>query len=147
MDGKLNVVCPHCAAVNRVPSARLADGPACGRCKDVLFAGAPASVDEQGFARHVAESDIPVLVDFWAPWCGPCVSMAPAYTEAAAELEPAMRVLKVNTEEAPQLSARLNIRSIPTLAVFKGGKEVARTAGALSRQQLVQFARTSAGPL
>jgi thioredoxin 2 len=139
-DASLVVPCPHCAALNRVPGEKLGNEPACGRCHQALFTGKPLALDAAGFERHVGAGSVPVLVDFWAPWCGPCLSMAPAYAEAASRLEPKVRVIKVNTEEAPRLSAQLGIRSIPTLAVFRNGKEVARTAGAMSAEQLVRFA-------
>jgi thioredoxin 2 len=137
---QLHVVCPHCDAVNRVPAARLEADPKCGHCHGALFVSHPLALDEERFARHVARSDLPLLVDFWAPWCGPCRAMAPAFESAARMLEPGMRLVKVNTEEAQGLAARLGIRSIPTLAIFRGGAEVARTAGAMDARSLVAWA-------
>jgi len=139
MSSPLHVVCPHCHAVNRLPAARLADGGTCGKCRAPLFAGQPVELYEAGFAKHVGHSDLPLLVDFWAPWCGPCRTMAPAFAEAARRLEPNYRVVKVNTEEAQGLAGRLGIRSIPTLALFRGGREVARQAGAMDTGGILRW--------
>jgi len=139
MADNLNLVCPHCNAVNRVPEARLADGPNCGKCRRPLFTGRPAALDDETFDRHRTRSDLPLVVDFWAPWCGPCKMMAPAYEQAAARIEPRARLAKVDTEQNPMLAQRYGIRSIPTLAVFKGGRQVASQAGAMMGAQLVQW--------
>lgn len=143
MSDSLHVVCPHCDAVNRVPSARLGQSPVCGKCQQPLFTGQPLELSSARFSKHIERSDLPVLVDFWAPWCGPCMSMAPFYQQAAQRLEPAFRVVKVNTEEAQDLAARFAIRSIPTLALFKRGREVARQPGAMDANNIVAWANAA----
>ena len=139
MSQPVHVVCPQCDAVNRLPPARLGDQAKCGKCHAALFAGTPLALDEWRFARHVERSDLPVVVDFWAPWCGPCRMMAPAFEAAAQRLEPQVRLVKVNTEESQGLAMRYGIRSIPTLALFRGGREIARTSGALDTARLIAW--------
>jgi thioredoxin 2 len=139
MSESVHVVCPHCDAVNRVPRDRLGESGKCGKCRTPLFTGHPLALDEGRFARHVERSGLPLVVDFWAPWCGPCRMMAPAFEEAAQRLEPRARLVKVNTEEAQNLAMRLGIRSIPTLAVFRDGREVARTAGAMELRGILSW--------
>ncbi|HWI77979.1 MAG TPA: thioredoxin TrxC [Ramlibacter sp.] len=142
MSESRHVVCPHCHTTNRVRQDDLGKAPDCGSCHQPLFSGHPAQLDEAAFERHVARSQIPVLVDFWAPWCGPCRQMAPAFEQAAAQLEPEMQLAKVNTDEAKNLGARLQIRSIPTLALFVDGREVARQPGAMGAGDIVRWARS-----
>lgn len=142
MSTPLHVVCPHCHTTNRVQSADLARNPDCGSCHKALFDGHPAELGASEFERHLLRSQQPLLVDFWAPWCGPCRMMAPAYEQAAKQLEPHVRVAKVNTDEAQGLGARYNIRSIPTLALFVGGKEVARQAGAMGAADIVRWTQS-----
>jgi len=139
MSESVHLVCPDCNATNRIPAARMTDTPACGKCHKALFAAKPREATADGFRKHLERDEIPVLVDFWAPWCGPCKMMAPAYQQAAAQLEPGVRLIKVNTEDQQQLGAQFNIRSIPTLALFHRGREVARQAGAMTAADIVRW--------
>jgi thioredoxin 2 len=143
MSGFLIVVCPHCHAQNRVPSARFAEGGTCGRCKQPLFTGEPVALSAASFDKHIMHSDLPVVVDFWAPWCGPCRMMAPAFEQAARALEPQCRLVKVDTEQEQALAARFAIRSIPTLAIFQRGREIARQSGAMDASSLTRWIRSN----
>jgi thioredoxin 2 len=139
MTAALNIVCPHCNTINRVPEGRLGDAPACGQCKNKLFVGQPVELTADNFDRHAGKSDLPVVVDFWAAWCGPCRMMAPHFARAAAELEPRMRLAKLDTEAAAAIAGRYGIRSIPTLVVFDHGREVARRSGAMETGALLAW--------
>ncbi len=140
-DTALHLVCPHCQAINRLPGDRLAQQPNCGQCHQPLFTGQPTALTAATFSRCIGRNEIPVLVDFWAPWCGPCKMMAPAFAEAAGLLEPDFRLAKVDTEAEQMLGGQFNIRSIPTLALFVAGKEIARQAGAMGTADIVRWAR------
>ncbi len=132
------IVCPHCMAKNRVPEERLQEHPTCGKCKQALLPNHPIALNDQNFDHYVQNTELPIVVDFWAEWCGPCKAMAPQFNQAALTA-PQYRFVKVDTEQAQQISARFNIRSIPTLAVFKNGKEIARQAGAMQAGQLLSW--------
>ncbi len=138
----LRVLCPRCDTVNHVAGGQVQDVTVCVACKHPLFDGHPIALDQARFERQVADSDLPLLVDFWAPWCAPCRFMAPIFERAAAELEPLARLAKVNTDNEPALAQRLGIWGIPTFAIFRGGNEVARKAGAMDIPEFIAWARS-----
>ena len=139
MSVNRQVVCQNCNGIVAVPVGRLGDGPKCPRCHTALFEGHPITLTSANFDQHVAKSGVPVVVDFWAPWCGPCRMMAPSFEEAASRMEPAARFAKLNTDEAQDVAGRYGIRSIPTLIVFKDGREVARQPGAMGLDALTRW--------
>jgi thioredoxin 2 len=146
MTTSVHLPCPACGAINRVPESRLGEGPVCGSCKQRLFAGHPFELTSANFDAQIGRGDIPIVVDFWAAWCGPCRTMAPHFERASAELEPHMRFAKLDTESAQDIAGRYGIRSIPTLVVFKAGREIARLSGARDSRALVDWLKPMASP-
>ena len=142
MTDKKHIVCPHCGAINRIAKTRLSDKPSCGKCKKMLFTGFPIELSDQNFSKIISKSDIPILIDFWAEWCGPCKMMAPAFAEASSQLEPNVILAKLNTEHAQQTAAQFAIRSIPCIILFKNGKEFSRKTGAMGAPQIIQWAQS-----
>ncbi|MDH3343148.1 MAG: thioredoxin TrxC [Gammaproteobacteria bacterium] len=142
MTQPVHITCPNCSTTNRIPANRLDAGGTCGKCGAPLFNHRPVELNSGNFDRMINNNDIPVLVDFWAPWCGPCKMMAPAFEQAAQQLEPQIRLGKLNTEKEQSIAARYGIRSIPTLAIFKNGKVIAQQAGAMNQEQLISWARS-----
>jgi thioredoxin 2 len=139
VSDSIQVVCGHCDSVVRLPGNRLTDAPRCPKCRFPLFAGKPIDLKESNFERHLSRGDLPLAVDFWAPWCGPCIAMAPFFEATARQLEPRIRFAKLNTQDEPGPAARFNIRSIPTLIVFRAGKEIARQSGAMDVRGLTRW--------
>ena len=143
MSESINVVCPHCNAVNRVPQAKLGAGPKCGKCKSPVLTGVPLDLTAANFQQFVGRNGLPVVVDFWASWCGPCKMMAPVFSQVAHEMATQVRFAKVNTEQEQMIAAQYGIRSIPTLALFSNGNEISRQAGALDAASLKQWLQQS----
>lgn len=141
MNDSIHIVCPHCTTVNRIPAVRLADRPVCGKCRKPLFNSQPVELGAASFQRHLGRNDIPLLVDFWAPWCGPCKMMGPAFAQAAGRMEPEVRMAKVNTEIEQVLASQFSIRSIPTMVLFVNGQEKARQSGALDASAIIKWTR------
>jgi thioredoxin 2 len=144
MDFQHHIACPHCNTINRVPDERLDEVPRCGKCKQPLFAAAPIELTDANFPAQVQRTSIPVVVDFWAPWCGPCKMMAPHFERAASQLGPRVRFAKLNTDENPDTAGRFGIRSIPTMILFKDGREIARQSGAMDANRLAAWIRSNA---
>jgi thioredoxin 2 len=143
MSNSIHLVCPTCSTVNRLPADKMAQGPKCGKCGGRIFAGKPIELTDRSFEHHVSRNDIPVVVDFWAEWCGPCKMMAPQFEQAARQMEPRVRFAKLDTEQAQATASRFGIRSIPTLLLFRNGREVARQPGAMSAADIVRWVQAN----
>ena len=146
MSDSLHIVCPHCDTLNRIPNQRLGGKPNCGQCHQPLFTAHPVELTAANFVKYVKRNEIALLVDFWAPWCGPCLAMAPHFEAAARQLEPRFRFAKLDTESEPATAGRFNIRSIPTLIVFHGGREIGRHSGAMDSSSLARWLNSVIAP-
>lgn len=139
MEELIHIACPHCDAINRVQYSKLDLAPKCGKCHQALFIGKPLELSSQNFSKFINQTDIPIVIDFWAPWCGPCKMMAPIFEQTSSIIEPRARLAKLNTELSQDIAASYHIRSIPTLVIFKDGKEAARQSGAMDQANLLGF--------
>lgn len=139
MSASIHIVCPACSATNRILSTRLSENPKCGKCHKALFSTHPIELNSANFQQHISRNDIPLLIDFWAPWCGPCKMMAPAFKQASVQLEPRVRLAKVNTEIEQTIASQFEIRSIPTMILFQNSQELARQSGAMSTTEIVSW--------